>query len=211
MIKVISAYDEHQVPSLACKVLLLSKETRKVMYRAGRITAVLSLVFSFAGFAQSYRLSDNSEFRIDGTSNVHDWSAVVEDVKASGTGNTNTLEALEVVFKVESMESGDRLMNRRMYSTLNSEEYPEINFTMTGSNRTGNSMTLRGDLTIHGVKKHISVQGQVAELSNGNLRITGSHPVKFTEHGMDPPSFMFGAMKVGDEVKITFNVLLTRQ
>jgi hypothetical protein len=30
--------------------------------------------------------------------------------------------------------------------------------------------------------------------------------MKMTDYNMEPPSFAFGAMKTGDEIKITFNL-----
>lgn len=173
------------------------------------ITTVLALLLAVPVFAQStMRVSSNSEVKVEGTSNVHDWGAVVEEVRFEGTRTNDVLDGIRVRFVVESMESGDGLMNRRIYSTLNSDDHPEIVFNITDSSLQGERLTMNGTLTINGVRKQITVRGEMRRLNNGNIRIQGSHPVLFTDHGMDAPSFMFGAMKVGNTVQINYNIVL---
>lgn len=171
-------------------------------------TIILALALAMPAFGQNMRVSNTSEVKVEGTSNVHDWSAVVEDVRFEGTRTNDVLNGIRVRFVVESMESGDGLMNRRIYSTLNSEDHPEIVFNITDSSVQGQRLTMTGNLTINGVRRQITVTGEMRELSNGNLRIQGSHPVEFSDHGMDAPSFMFGAMKVGNTVHIKYNIVL---
>ncbi|KAB2814253.1 YceI family protein [Phaeocystidibacter luteus] len=176
--------------------------TRKITY------IITTLLLSFGLFAQQYSISSDSEVKVEGTSNVHDWSAVVEDVRVSG-GSSTSLVGLKVEFIVESMKSGDRLMDKRIHKTLNSEDHPKIVFNVTESERNGETLTMKGNLTINGVKKDITVVAKVTETSNG-LTISGKQTILFTDYGMDAPSFMFGAMKVGNEVQIVYNVVLTR-
>ncbi|NVK27199.1 MAG: YceI family protein [Flavobacteriia bacterium] len=174
-----------------------------------KITSIIATMLLSVGLlAQQYRVSPESEVKVEGTSNVHDWSAVVEDVRTSG-GSSTSLVGLKVEFVVESMESGDRLMNKRIYKTLNSEDHPKIVFNVTESERNGSLLTMKGNLTINGVKKDITVSARVTETSNG-LTISGKQAILFSDYGMQAPSFMFGAMKVGNEVQIVFKVVLTR-
>lgn len=174
----------------------------------GIILKALAFAFAMPIFSQNFRVSSSSEVKVEGTSNVHDWSAVVEEVTFEGTRTNDVFDGVRVKFKVESMESGDGLMNRRIHKTLNAEEHPHIIFNITDSSLDGTALTMKGNLTINGVTKQITVNGTMRTLSNGNIRIQGSHPVKFTDHGMEAPSFMFGAMKVDNEVKITYNIVL---
>ncbi len=168
-----------------------------------------ALLLTVVSYGQTYSFSNQSEVSVEGTSNVHDWSAVVEQINASGNWN-QALSNLRVEFVVESMASGDRLMDKRIHKTLNAEDHPKIIFEVVDSSRNGADMTLVGDLTINGVKKRITVQAKVETLPDGKLKVIGSHPVLFTDHGMEAPSFMFGAMKVGDQVTIKFNVIVTQ-
>lgn len=108
------------------------------------------------------------------------------------------------------MASGDRLMDKRIHSTLNAEEHPNIIFKAIESSQDGSNLSLIGDLTINGQTKRVAVQGTFEELESGDLEIKGSHMILFTDYGMDAPSFMFGAMKVGNEVTIRFNVIITK-
>lgn len=180
------------------------------MKKSRFLFAALALVFGFNVQAQSFRLSPNSTFTIDGTSNVHDWTAEVKEVSATTTVTDGSIEAMRIVFKVKSMDSGDSMMNSRMQSSMDADDYPEIVFVLKSFTLNGNRATLNGDLTIHGQRRNINVQASYQKLADGSIKLTGSQPVLFTQHGMSPPSFMFGAMKVADEVKVSFNVILTR-
>lgn len=172
------------------------------------ISTALALTVSFIGFGQSYQLSPASEFTVEGTSNVHDWSAKVNEVTATSTVENDRITALRLVFKVESMETGERLMNKRLKESLKAEDHPEIVFVMRTYQVNGSSVTVNGDLTICGVKKNINVRATYSKLTDGSIKLTGTHQVKFSDHGLSAPSYMFGAMKVGDAVNLNFSLIL---
>ncbi|GGH73052.1 hypothetical protein GCM10011318_17670 [Phaeocystidibacter marisrubri] len=174
------------------------------------LTTAVAFAMGLSAFGQSYQMSPNSEFTVEGTSNVHDWSAKVTEVTAASTVANDELQSLRLVFKVESMDSGDRLMNKRMHASLEAEDYPDIVFVMKTYQLNGSRATVNGDLTIHGVKRNINVQANFTKLSDGSIKLSGTHSVKFSQHGMSAPSFMFGAMKVADEVNINFALILKR-
>jgi hypothetical protein len=40
------------------------------------------------------------------------------------------------------------------------------------------------------------------------LRVKGSKQLRMTEYGVKPPSLMLGAMKVGDQVTVGYDIIL---
>jgi hypothetical protein len=85
---------------------------------------------------------------------------------------------------------------------LDSEHHQEIVFKSTSAEATGQGQwTLRGNLTLHGQTRPITVQ---VTLRDG--RYTGQAIVKQTEFGIKPPEK--AGVKAKDEVRINFDVAL---
>jgi polyisoprenoid-binding protein YceI len=106
-------------------------------------------------------------------------------------------------------------MDERTYSTLKVEKYPTMTYVVTRivSSQVGageSTVTVSGNLTIAGVTKPSDLVLKIKNLPGGDIQVKGSRKVLMSNHGIKPPSFMFGAMKVADEVTITFDVVLKK-
>ncbi len=87
---------------------------------------------------------------------------------------------------------------------LDAERYPMITFKSTGCEGSGESMTLNGNFTLHGVTKAVSIPTAVSTASG--LTLKGTLPVKATDYGITPYSAMFGAVGNKDGMEIYFNL-----
>jgi polyisoprenoid-binding protein YceI len=64
-----------------------------------------------------------------------------------------------------------------------------------------------GDLTLHGVtRRGIWIQAQVT-VSGDELRAKGDFKIKQTDYGIKPVSIAAGALKLKDEVELTFDIV----
>ncbi|HJY85820.1 MAG TPA: YceI family protein [Candidatus Acidoferrales bacterium] len=89
---------------------------------------------------------------------------------------------------------------------LDSARFPEIRFRSSSVGKKGrDGWTVNGDLTLHGQTHPIAVE---VNLQDGHYR--GSAKLKQRDFGMKPVSVAGGTVKVKDEVKITFDLVLTR-
>lgn len=188
---------------------------------------ILGLLFMTAGVkAQStYQLLPESTMQITGTSTIHDWEADVEELNLNVNLGTITegaipssadfIRSLSLTVPVTKIESGKGGMNRKIYDALKEEDHPNIRYQYTGgkvvsSDTTAGTFTVNatGNLTIAGVTKSVSfpVEGTVTE--EGHIRFTGSYGLNMKDYEMDPPTAVFGTIKAGEEVTITFNVVL---
>jgi polyisoprenoid-binding protein YceI len=86
---------------------------------------------------------------------------------------------------------------------LDSARYPEIRFRSTEARKSGEEWIVRGELTLHGQTKPVEVR-----VKGGNGRYTGTAGVKQKDFGMEPVSVAGGTVKVKNEVKIEFEVVL---
>jgi polyisoprenoid-binding protein YceI len=60
-----------------------------------------------------------------------------------------------------------------------------------------------------GKTKQVTLTVKVKTLPNGDLQLTGSYPIKMTEYSIEPPTAMMGAIKVGEEVTVNFDLTVT--
>jgi polyisoprenoid-binding protein YceI len=180
---------------------------------------LLLLIFSpLATVAQTaYQLmqSGSSSVKVTGTSNVHDWSMTSKQFESTGTFNFNSLgemtdvTALKFTLAIKSLKSGKSAMDERTYKTLNATEFPKISYrlnfatiTMVQANRY--SIQTTGILTIAGKTQSFSMKVMALVNADGSISCHGSENLMLTDYGIEPPSFMLGAMKVGNNLVIHF-------
>ena len=61
-----------------------------------------------------------------------------------------------------------------------------------------------GTLSIAGETKPIEMKISAERLADGQAVARGEQTLLLTDFGIQPPSFMFGALKVGNEIKVKF-------
>jgi polyisoprenoid-binding protein YceI len=172
-------------------------------------------------FAQVYQQASAPLIKIEGTSTFHDWHMDSEEghcIAVFGFDGVNltNVPSLSFTVKAETLKSGTKGLNKNAYKSLNTEKYPNITFTskvITVRSNGSNSYTLttKGALTIAGVTKEVLIPVIcVVDQQKMTIKATGSYKLKMSEFNIAPPSFMFGAMKTGDEITIKFDVNLKK-
>lgn len=170
--------------------------------------------------AQSFWLSKSS-VTIAGTSTMHDWTADVNKVWGNATMavNNNALEgisALTVEMEVMSIKSPKgNMMDNNIYDALKAKKNPKISFVLSKVNSVKAAggefaVAASGNLTVAGVTKAMDLNVTAKMLPNGGIQFKGSKKFKMSDFKVDPPSFMFGAMKTGDDVTISFDVTFSK-
>jgi polyisoprenoid-binding protein YceI len=154
-----------------------------------------------------------SNVSIKGTSTLHDWESIVEKTNATITINNFynvAIETLEVKIEATSIKSGKKIMDKLTYKALKAEEYPLITFIFkTGEIISENTdfinIKLQGNLTIAGVTKSVNVLSNINK-NGDHIVLKGSHKLKMTSFGINPPKALLGTIKTGDEITIEFNL-----
>ena len=105
-------------------------------------------------------------------------------------------------------------MDDKTYDALKGAKYPYITFKMLSvksmtKSGSGYALKINGELTIAGVTKNVDINGTVSVKENGKLYIETSKALKMTDFGIDPPTAMMGAMKVGNDITIKFKLNYT--
>lgn len=155
----------------------------------------------------------------------HNPTIVISDFVGEAQVNPDDIDrsSLRVTVKAESLTVKDnvadkdrREMERVMHEEiLETASYPEIvyectNISATKAGEGHYSVTLTGDLTVHGVTRSQTVPARVA-LTEDSLRAFGTFTLLQTDYDLKLASVAGGALKVKDELKFSFNILARKK
>lgn len=176
-----------------------------------------------------YVAKPGSEVKIDGTSNIHDWTvkgqiisgfmeispAFEKDLKA-----VSPAPKVDVSIPVRSLKSGNGKMDEVMQEHMDMKQFKTITYQLTSLTLKGEpkgpngpaEYTSIGDLTVSGVKKSIEMPITIERAEGGQLKVKGSIPIKMTDHKIKPPApaLAMGLIKTGDDVKVSFEWILAK-
>lgn len=167
------------------------------------------------------RLEPGTELSIEGTSNVHGFHCKTNKINAYidvDPGYTKDLTkvarpivSVKVNIAVKSLKCGNGKMDENMYNTLKADENQLIKYTLSGYDILDGSASAfaaktTGTLTILGKDKIVAMKIDAARLNEGKATAQGEETLLMSDFGIKPPSFMFGTLKVGNEVKVKFNL-----
>ena len=164
--------------------------------------------------------SKDIDMKLSGTSTLHKWAM---DAKAfdgnaqfifkSGTDNILTaIKNLTFSLAVQDLKSDEAGLNKNAYKALKSNEYRDIDYTLTSailSGGVGNKSMVKtqGNLTIAGVTKPILMDVTCVVNKDGTITCIGSYKLKMTDYQVKPPTFMLGAMKTGDAITLDYTLV----
>lgn len=191
------------------------------LVRRGLLVIILLLlvitVLNVSAQTTSYQsIPATSNVKVSGKSNLHDWTMENDHLVALVAftfkdGKLDDMSALNLSFKVKELKSKEDLLNSRAYKAMNADKYPTINFKLSSASVTPLSnghFTIKasGKLQIAGTTKDVIIYADAIQNADKTINCLGTEKIKMSEYGIKPPSFMFGALKVVDDVTISFNI-----
>lgn len=163
---------------------------------------------------------------VDGTSNVHDWTASTATVRvtraklAAGVGGPGfwdavvkpgAVEAFEVTIPATKLTSPRSGLDKNMYKALKTDQHPDIVFRLKGLTAkagTPGAFTATGTLRVAGVDKDVSLDITLGRSAQA-LVVKGTTRLLMTDFGIEPPSALFGTVRSAPEVTISFQTVLS--
>jgi polyisoprenoid-binding protein YceI len=191
-------------------------EAMKMIIKIPCVIALLVMVFFHTtGWAQQpYKVSGTPAITITGTSTMHDWTMTSKQAIAQAqfevdeTGQLSKVNSILLTIPAESLKSGKGAMDKNAYNALKTDKNKDLKFQLTSATVNSSNIIAEGTLTIAGNSKPTELLVTGKPEANG-IRFQGSKKIKMTEFNVEPPSFMFGSVKTGDEITITFDVTLS--
>jgi polyisoprenoid-binding protein YceI len=186
------------------------------------LIAICIIGFNSRLQAQSvYKLiGSKNNMKLSGTSTLHNWTMNAQTFDGEAqfgfkTGNEHELSSIKALtfsLAVVDLKSGESGLDKNAYKALKSSDYKSIIYkqiSATISPDNGNKFLIktRGNLTIAGVTKEVTVPVYASVNADGTISCTGSEQLNMTDYGVKPPKFMLGAMKTGDAITLDFTLV----
>lgn len=167
------------------------------------------------------------EFKISGTSNVRDWDIETDEIHgviipgsgffASDTVDTSQwFEQVALSIVNQTLDSGISAMTGAMHGYLKTEEHPEIHYTLEEILSVENAespgavkMRVRAVAQAAGNDHTIEHDVLVSPKGEGSYEVSGVLNLQFTDFEIDPPTFMRGALRTGNDMKVAYKLIVS--
>jgi polyisoprenoid-binding protein YceI len=177
------------------------------------VILVITIMLPVAGQKVAMLIPSESKVTISGTSNLHEWEEKVKTFDVTMLfqpqgADITSISKVSFVSKSASVVSENSIMTGKTHDALQVEKHPDIVFRsseasildLQGNNLKG---SVSGDLILNGVTKRIVISF-TGVLSGDRMEISGTQLLNMTDFGIKPPTAMFGTLKTGDKVEVTF-------
>ena len=181
------------------------------------------LAFAPTSLTAPLTLTAQSRLWINGTSTVRPFECSASGVVAAAdltapqlaapflAGET-PVNAASLTVPASALDCKNGTMNEHMRKALKVKENKSITFRISSYTvakaAVGSTSTAKGELTLGGVTRPITVVGIATPGADGALHLVGSYDLKMTEWKIEPPKLMMGTMKVNPMVKVSFDLYL---
>lgn len=161
-----------------------------------------------------YSAVDSSKVFISGTSTLHNWKEELKKFTVTVLTEQNNTDS--IVFKnirftalVGELKGESSLMDDKTFKAMKKDKYPIISFSSEGETKlpvVENKFAgkVGGILTIAGVKKQVIIEVK-GVIENGQISVFGIYSVSMSDYGITAPTFLFGTIKTGNNIKVHFN------
>jgi hypothetical protein len=166
---------------------------------------------------------DPAKVTIDGTSNVHAYSASTTAVRLTrvqlGSGVTGPnfweeivkpggLAAFEIAIPAATLSSPKKDLDKNMHKALKTQEHSDITFKLVRLEPAGAGLRAFGLLKITGVEREVALD-ITTERRDAGLAVRGEVTLLMTDFGIAPPKAMLGMLRTDPKVKVSFETVLS--
>lgn len=186
------------------------------------LALIAMIAIANIGYSQAiYKIQDTKDvaMKLTGTSTLHDWEMDAKSAtgeaqfvfKTGNNGELQSIESLTFALVVKDLQSDSKGLDKNAYKALKSDEYKNIQYKLSSSTlsseKGGYLLKAKGKLTIAGVTNDIVMDVHLIVNKNSAVTCKGSYKMNMTDYKVDPPSFLLGAMKTGDIIKLDYAVV----
>jgi hypothetical protein len=202
----------------------MNKQLRVQALLGFAIVVTLSAAAAALGGTHTSLAMDSARITINGTSNIHPYTATTSVVRVTRAQLAEGLQgpdpwasamrpggvdAFEVVVPATTLTSPREGLDKNMHKALQAAEHPEITFRLlrTEAGSAPESLRAVGVLAIAGVEREVSFD-ITSERHGSTLSVHGKLQLLMTDFGIKPPTAMLGMLKTDPKVTVTFDTVL---
>ena len=177
----------------------------------------VGLIFTFNSFAQvKYISKGNLSIIVSGTSTLHDWDMKSAAGSFEGIFTVNAAGAITAVSGVnfsttaDALKSGHNSMDKNAYKALKTDKSNTISFLANNStisviDASNFLVKAIGKLTVAGKTLETDINATCKVNADKTITIMASKKISMKDYAMEPPSFMMGTIKTGNNVTLKFD------
>jgi len=159
-----------------------------------------------------------SNLVISGTSTVHEWEIDVSKFTCDASFLQNgdqgiSIETINFICPVKNIKSDNRVMDNKTFEALKGDKFPEIKFVSSEKlvvSKSQPDSKIKGKLNIAGKTKEVTLPFKMQNDESNLITVKGKTQLKMSDFGIEPPTAMLGTLKTGDEIEISFNIILKK-
>jgi polyisoprenoid-binding protein YceI len=177
------------------------------------LAIALSLVSLLSQAQVKYHAKDDVHVTISGTSTLHDWdmTSATGDANATFTfnagGQLTGLSFLSFAMPAESLKSGHGAMDKNAYKSLQTDKNKAITYNLTSAIvQPDGTIKCTGKLMIAGVAQNANLTATAKVNADQSISVKVSDKISMKDFSIDPPTFMMGAVKTGNDVTVNFEL-----
>ncbi|MFP5039610.1 YceI family protein [Parasediminibacterium sp. JCM 36343] len=186
--------------------------------KKGALLLLFTPMIASMSMAQvKFGTKDDLNILISGTSTLHDWD--MKDAKGQCTavfvlndeGKPTGLKSLYLTIPAEGLKSGHSGMDKNAYKSLKTSANPNITYTLTSAT-VGQDGVIKstGKLTIAGATTDAALVTNYKMNADKSITVNGMKKLSMSDFNMEPPTFMMGAIKTGNDIVLKFDVTLNK-
>ncbi|GAB3932004.1 YceI family protein [Larkinella terrae] len=131
---------------------------------------------------------------------MHSFEGVSRDVACVIViDDANKIESVAAATKVSSFDSDNSNRDSHALEKMEALKYPKVTFTSNDVQQDGTNLTVKGNLTFHGVTKPVVIQGTRQD-DNAQVTIKGDFDINLSDYKVEKPSLMM--VPVDEKVKL---------
>ena len=113
----------------------------------------------------------------------------------------------KIYFDTITLISQKRDRDSNMYELLNFQKYKNISFDISSIVKNENGYYINGDLTLNGITKNITTNGEIINNKDAIL-LKGGFSFNLTDFNLEPPTMFF--LTVRNQIDISYNIQLNK-
>lgn len=169
-------------------------------------------------------IEEGSRLFIEGTSNINSFECLCNDrfnpknvrVIVDDERKSVAFFGTALALKTATLDCDNSKINKDLCTALKADEYPNINIVLHDASVLGQSVNERdwtdikatATLTITDQSRKVSLAVKGRKLSGNRYRFVSVKELQMTDFGINPPTALFGLIKVRDHIKINFDLIV---
>lgn len=198
-----------------------------------RLILLLALTLLATGFrvvgnraplSVRYMIEQGSTLSIQGTTNINTFECISRQsfgqqavtLTTDPTTRSISFDHAILNLRVKELNCDNNKIDADLCDALKADQFPNITIELLDARLPKSDLdddwtdiTIVATLKITDQKRRIELRAKGKLISDGRYRFVAAKALKMSDYGVDPPTALFGLIKVKDEITINFN-LITR-